>query len=92
MTWIPFIILSLAAAAFVWRLLAGPSVPDRVIALDGLLATVTSGILIAAAASESSVAIIAVGLLVLVGIASLGLHLFSRKLAMPGLRVALEDH
>lgn len=72
MIWIPFIILSLAAAAFMWRLLAGPSVPDRVIALDGLLATVTSGILIAAAASESSVAIIAVLLVALVGFVATG--------------------
>ena len=72
MIWIPFIILSLAAAAFVWRLLAGPSVPDRVIALDGLLATVTSGILIAAAARENSVAIIAVLLVALVGFIATG--------------------
>jgi len=72
MIWVPFIVLSLAAAAFVWRLLAGPSVPDRVIALDGLLATVTSGILIAAAARESSVAIIAVLLVALVGFVATG--------------------
>lgn len=72
MTWAPFIILSLAAAAFMWRLLAGPTVPDRVIALDGLLATVTSGILVAAAARDSSVAIIAVLLVALVSFVATG--------------------
>lgn len=40
----------------------------------------------------STYILVALIYLVLVGIASLGLHLFSRKLAIPGLRVALEDH
>lgn len=41
--------LSLAAAATVYRLAVGPTVPDRVVALDTLLAIVVMGIAVAAA-------------------------------------------
>jgi multisubunit Na+/H+ antiporter MnhF subunit len=67
MFWIPYIVLSIAAMLFVYRLLRGPSVPDRVVALDGLLATVISGMLVAAADRRTSVALVAVLLIALVG-------------------------
>lgn len=41
--------LALAAAAAVYRLAVGPTVPDRVVALDTLLAIVVMGIAVAAA-------------------------------------------
>lgn len=41
--------LALAAAAALYRLLAGPSVPDRIVALDALLSFVVMGIAVAAA-------------------------------------------
>ncbi len=43
--------LSLAACGFMFRLLRGPTLPDRVIALDGLLATIVIGAILAAASS-----------------------------------------
>jgi multicomponent Na+:H+ antiporter subunit F len=43
--------LTLAAAATVYRLAVGPSVPDRVVALDTLLYIVVIGIAVAAATS-----------------------------------------
>lgn len=52
---VAFVILSLAALAFLIRLLIGPSVPDRVIAADGLLVTVMCGVLLAAADRSTSV-------------------------------------
>ena len=67
MFWIPYVVLSIAAMLFVYRLLRGPSVPDRVVALDGLLATVISGMLVAAADRRTSVALVAVLLIALVG-------------------------
>jgi multicomponent Na+:H+ antiporter subunit F len=41
--------LAMAAAACLYRLVAGPSVPDRVVALDTLLYIVVIGIAVAAA-------------------------------------------
>jgi multisubunit Na+/H+ antiporter MnhF subunit len=43
------VLLSLAACAFMYRLLRGPTLPDRVIALDGLLATIVIGAILGAA-------------------------------------------
>lgn len=45
--------LSIGAAGFVFRLLRGPSLPDRVVGLDGLLSVVVIGIIVAAARSSS---------------------------------------
>lgn len=60
MIFVAIVILSIAATLFVVRLLLGPTVPDRVIALDGLLVTVMSGILVGAANRGSSISIVAV--------------------------------
>lgn len=57
MTTVAFVILSVAAALFLVRLLMGPSVPDRVFALDGLLIVVVCGILVGAAREGSSVSL-----------------------------------
>lgn len=67
MFWAAYVLLSIAGALFVFRLLRGPSIPDRIVALDGLLATVISGILVAAADRRTSVALVAVLLIALVG-------------------------
>jgi len=52
-----FILLMLAGFAFLYRLLAGPSVADRVVALDGLLMVVICGILVDVADGSSVVSI-----------------------------------
>lgn len=57
MSTIALVLLAVAAALFLARLFIGPGVPDRVIALDGLLVTVMCGILVAAARAESAVAV-----------------------------------
>lgn len=67
-----FIILSLAALLFVARLLIGPSVPDRVIALDGLLITVMCGVLVAAADERSAIGIDTVLVVALLGFIGTG--------------------
>ena len=47
------VLLSIGAAGFMFRLLRGPSLPDRVVGLDGLLSIVVIGIIVAAARSGS---------------------------------------
>jgi multicomponent Na+:H+ antiporter subunit F len=72
MTVIAFIALSIGALAFVTRLLLGPSLPDRVIALDGLASTVTVGVLVAAARTNSGFEIDIVLVVALVGFVGTG--------------------
>ena len=50
---VSFVLISVAGMGFIWRLFRGPSVADRVIALDGLLMVVTCGILVATALEDS---------------------------------------
>ncbi len=62
--------LSIAAVLCVVRLVAGPTVPDRIVALDALLYVVVSGIAVAAAASRDGsflAVLVAVALLGFVG-------------------------
>ena len=50
---VAFVLLTLASILFISRLFRGPSVADRVIALDGLLMVVTCGILVETAREDS---------------------------------------
>jgi multicomponent Na+:H+ antiporter subunit F len=62
--------LGLAALLVLYRLVAGPTVPDRIVALDALLAIVVSGIAVAAAVTGDGVflgVLLAVALLGFVG-------------------------
>lgn len=62
--------LSLAAALCLVRLVLGPTVPDRIVALDSLLYVVVSGIAVSAAARRDGsflAVLLAVALLGFVG-------------------------
>lgn len=72
MTAIAFVMLSVGALSFVARLLLGPSLPDRVIALDGLASTVTIGVIVAAARTNSGFEIDIVLVIALVGFVGTG--------------------
>lgn len=50
-----FVLLTIAAFAFMYRILRGPTLPDRVVGVDGLLATIMIGIIVAAARNHASV-------------------------------------
>ena len=67
-----FIILSIAAVLFAVRLLLGPTVADRVIALDGLLITVVCGVLVRAAERGSALGIDTVLVVALLGFVATG--------------------
>jgi len=69
---IAFILLTLAGALFMWRLFAGPSVADRVIALDGLLMVVTCGILVETARENAISALDTVLVVALVAFVGVG--------------------
>ena len=65
-----FVGLAVAALLLLARLLIGPSVPDRIVALDTLLQVVVAGIAVGAAATGSSyflAVLVAVALLGFVG-------------------------
>ena len=67
-----YVILSIAALLFVVRMLLGPTVPDRVVALDGLLITVMCGVLVGAADQQSAVGIDTVLVVALLGFIGTG--------------------
>lgn len=57
LTTIALVLLSLAAMLFLVRLLRGPSLPDRVVALDGMLTVIIGAIIASAARSRSGIAL-----------------------------------
>lgn len=69
---VAYVLLAIAAALFVLRLLLGPNVADRVIAVDGLLATIVAGVLVNAASAESSISIDTVLVVALLGFVATG--------------------
>ncbi len=83
MNTIALIMLSIGAAGFVFRLLRGPSLPDRVVGLDGLLSVLVVGIIVAAARSSSGVIIIET-VLVAVFVGFVGTTVLSRFIERRG--------
>lgn len=69
---VAYLLLSIAAILFVVRLLLGPSVADRIIALDGLLVTILAGVLVNAAWVDSAVSIDTVLVVALLGFVATG--------------------
>lgn len=59
-------VLCLGALVFFVRLVIGPSLPDRIIALDGVLGCVAAAVVVGAVRSGSGVAIDAVVVVTLV--------------------------
>lgn len=69
---VAYVILAVAAVLFMVRMVIGPSVPDRVVAIDGLLITVMCGVLVAAADQSSAVGIDTVLVVALLGFIGTG--------------------
>ena len=57
MTTVAFVLLAIAAGCFLVRLFLGPTVPDRMVALDALLITIMCGVLVGAADNRSPIGI-----------------------------------
>jgi multicomponent Na+:H+ antiporter subunit F len=62
-----FAMLFIGAGCFVYRLLRGPSLPDRVVGLDGLLSIIVISIIVSAARHASGIITETVLVAVLVG-------------------------
>lgn len=69
---IAYLLLVGAAVLFVVRLVLGPTVPDRVVAIDGLLVTTLGGVLVHAAWIDSAVNIDTVLVVALLGFVGTG--------------------
>ena len=67
MTSLALALLAVGAGCFLFRILRGPSLPDRVVGLDGLQSIVVIGILVAAARADSGITTETVLVAVLVG-------------------------
>lgn len=64
---IALVLLAIGAGCFLYRLLRGPSLSDRVVGLDGLQSMVVIAIIVAAARAESGITTETVLVAVLVG-------------------------
>lgn len=64
---IALFLLAVGAGGFLYRLLRGPSLPDRVVGLDGLQSIIVMAIIVAAAITDSGITIETVLVAVLVG-------------------------
>ncbi|MEM8618129.1 MAG: monovalent cation/H+ antiporter complex subunit F [Actinomycetota bacterium] len=62
-----FVLLSIGVVGFVFRLLRGPTLADRVVGLDGVLSIVVIAIIVTAAERISGITIETVLVAVLVG-------------------------
>jgi multisubunit Na+/H+ antiporter MnhF subunit len=62
-----FAMLFIGAGCFVYRLLRGPSLPDRVVGLDGLQSIIVITIIVSAARHSSGIIVETVLVAVLVG-------------------------
>lgn len=69
---VAYLILTVAGALFLYRLTVGPTIPDRVIAADGLLVTVMCGIFVAAANQDAPADIDTVLVVALIGFIATG--------------------
>ncbi len=67
MTAFAIVLLAIAAAGFLFRLLRGPSLSDRVVGIDGLQSVVVIAIIVSAARSDSGITVETVLVAVLVG-------------------------
>ncbi len=67
MTGFAIVLLAIGAAGFLFRLLRGPSLSDRVVGLDGIQSIVVIAIIVSAARSDSGITIETVLVAVLVG-------------------------
>lgn len=69
---VAYVLLSIGGVAFLTRLVLGPTLPDRVLALDGFASTLTIGVVVAAFATGSAFKVTIVLVVALVGFVGAG--------------------
>jgi multicomponent Na+:H+ antiporter subunit F len=69
---VAYVLLAVAAVLFMARMLIGPNLADRVIAIDGLLATILAGVMANAASTDSAISLDTVLVVALLGFVGTG--------------------
>jgi len=69
---IAYVLLAVAAVLFMARMLIGPNLADRVIAIDGLLVTILAGVMVNAASTDSAISLDTVLVVALLGFVGTG--------------------
>ena len=72
MTAVAYVLLAIAAVLFMARMLIGPNVADRVVAIDGLIATILAGVMVNAASRDSAISLDTVLVVALLGFIGTG--------------------
>ena len=72
MTAVAYVLLAIAAVLFMARMLIGPNVADRVVAIDGLIATILAGVMVNAASTDSAISLDTVLVVALLGFIGTG--------------------
>lgn len=67
-----YILLAIAAVLFMGRMLIGPNLADRVVAIDGLIATILAGVMVNAASTDSAISLDTVLVVALLGFIGTG--------------------
>jgi multicomponent Na+:H+ antiporter subunit F len=69
---VAYVLLAVAAVLFMARMMIGPNLADRVIAIDGLLATILAGVMVNAASTDSAISLDTVLVVALLGFVGTG--------------------
>lgn len=69
---VAYVLLAFSAVLFMWRLYVGPTVVDRIIALDGVLFAIVGGVFVEASRTDSALPIDTVLVVSLLGFVATG--------------------
>ena len=67
-----YLLLAVAAVLFMVRMSIGPNLADRVVAIDGLIATILAGVMVNAASTDSAISLDTVLVVALLGFIGTG--------------------
>ena len=69
---VAYVLLAVGAVLFMARMVIGPNVADRVVAIDGLIATILAGVMVNAASTDSAISLDTVLVVALLGFIGTG--------------------
>lgn len=69
---VAYVLLAIGAVLFMARMLIGPNLADRVVAIDGLIATILAGVMVNAASTDSAISLDTVLVVALLGFIGTG--------------------
>ena len=69
---VAYVLLAIAGVLFMVRMLICPNLADRVVAIDGLIATILAGVMVNAASTDSAISLDTVLVVALLGFIGTG--------------------